>query len=68
MADILSSVIAYGVLHMRGVLGLPGWRWLFLIEGLLTIVLGLFAFLIMPPGPCQTESWFRGRKGWFTEK
>ncbi|KAH8893657.1 MFS general substrate transporter [Thozetella sp. PMI_491] len=67
-ADIASSLIAYGVLHMRGVLGLAGWRWLFLIEGLMTLALGFFCFLAMPPGPCHTASWFRGREGWFTEK
>lgn len=22
----------------------------------------------MPPGPCQTASWFRGKKGWFSER
>ncbi|KAK3290554.1 major facilitator superfamily domain-containing protein [Chaetomium fimeti] len=68
IADICSSLLAYGILHMRGVQGHSGWRWLFLIEGLMTLVIGLFAFLLMPAGPCQTASWFRGKKGWFNER
>ncbi|PON24346.1 MFS transporter [Trichoderma gamsii] len=68
LADILSALLAYGLLHMRGISGKSGWRWLFLIEGLLTLVVGLFAWLLMPPGPCQTASWFRGKKGWFNER
>jgi hypothetical protein len=31
-ADICSSLLAYGILHMRGVQGYAGWRWLFLLE------------------------------------
>jgi hypothetical protein len=30
--SIVASFLAYGVLHMRGVLGKAGWRWLFLVE------------------------------------
>ncbi|KAL2259279.1 hypothetical protein VTK26DRAFT_7105 [Humicola hyalothermophila] len=67
-ADILSALFAYGILHMRGVQGHSGWRWLFLLEGLLTLVVGLLAFLLMPAGPCETASWFRGKNGWFTER
>ncbi|CAK7215104.1 hypothetical protein SCUCBS95973_002365 [Sporothrix curviconia] len=66
--EILADIMAYGILHMRGVHGLAGWRWLFLIEGLITLVAGLFAFLLMPAGPCQTASWFRGKNGWFTPR
>lgn len=39
----------------------------FLIEGLLTLVIGVFSFGLMPPGACQTAHWFRGKKGWFNE-
>ncbi|KUI63737.1 hypothetical protein VM1G_10505 [Cytospora mali] len=68
IADIISALLAYGLLHMRGVAGLAGWRWLFMIEGILTFIIGLLAYLLMPAGPCHTASWFRGKNGWFTER
>ncbi|RVX72581.1 hypothetical protein B0A52_03977 [Exophiala mesophila] len=68
IADIIAAFLGFGLLHLRGHLGYEGWRWLFLIEGLLTFVLGLIAFILMPPGPTQTANWARGKKGWFTER
>lgn len=32
VADIVACFLAFGLLHMRGVSGVSGWRWLFLIE------------------------------------
>jgi MFS family permease len=68
IADILSAIFAFGLLHMRGVAGVAGWKWLFLVEGLFTLVVGILAFGLMPASPCATKSWFRGRNGWFSEK
>lgn len=68
IADILASFLAFGILHMRGVGGKSGWRWLFLIEGIITGVLGIAAFFLMPASPTQTASWFRGKDGWFTKR
>jgi len=67
-ADIAAGFIAYGLLHLRGVDGKSGWRWLFLLEGLLTLVIGLASFILMPPSPTQTANWSRGKAGWFTER
>lgn len=66
--NILGSLIAAGVLQMRGINGWSGWQWLFLLEAIVTLIIGIFSWGVMPPGPCQTRNWFRGRKdGWFTE-
>ncbi|KAG2104403.1 allantoate permease [Suillus discolor] len=67
LCGIAASFIAYGTLHMDGVAGAAGWRWLFMIEGLLTLLIGFFSFFRMPPSPTQTKTWFRPN-GWFTER
>ncbi|KAK4227401.1 major facilitator superfamily domain-containing protein [Podospora fimiseda] len=67
-ADIFAALSAFGLLHMRGVGGLSGWRWLFLVEGLITLGFGLMSFVLMPAGPTQTASYWRGEKGWFTPR
>ncbi|KAJ4173041.1 hypothetical protein NW754_012046 [Fusarium falciforme] len=66
-SNIVGSLLASGILQMRGVAGLGGWRWLFILEAIGTFIVGLFSWVLMPPGPCQTKSWFRGKDGWFTE-
>ncbi|OBR10758.1 Major facilitator superfamily transporter [Colletotrichum higginsianum IMI 349063] len=65
--NIVGSLVAAGVLQMRGVAGWAGWRWLFLLEGIATLIIGIFSWGLMPPGPTQTKNWFRGKEGWFTE-
>lgn len=67
-ADIFAALSAFGLLHMRGVGGYSGWRWLFLIEGMVTLVFGILSFGLMPAGPTQTAGWLRGEKGWFTPR
>ncbi|KAF5001825.1 hypothetical protein FGRMN_800 [Fusarium graminum] len=67
-SNIVGSLLAAGILQMRGVLGWGGWRWLFLLEAIGTFIIGLFSWVLMPPGPCQTKSWFRGKDGWFSER
>jgi hypothetical protein len=40
VARVISALLAAGILNMRGVNGRPGWFWLFLLEGLLTVLIG----------------------------
>ncbi|KAL1590070.1 hypothetical protein WHR41_01032 [Cladosporium halotolerans] len=67
LVDIGVGFAAVGLLSMRGILGYEGWRWLFLIEGMFTFVIGLASFFLMPQSPARTKSWLFPR-GYFTDK
>jgi hypothetical protein len=38
--NIITAFLGAGLNQMRGVLGYAGWRWMFLIEGLFTLLIG----------------------------
>ncbi|OJJ53793.1 hypothetical protein ASPSYDRAFT_186884 [Aspergillus sydowii CBS 593.65] len=42
-----SGIIAYGLMQMEGVEGLRGWRWIFIIEGVITCAIAIFAYIFM---------------------
>ena len=42
----LGSPLSGALLEMHGVLGKPGWFWMFVLEGLPAVALGVFAFSI----------------------
>ncbi|KAI0784919.1 MFS general substrate transporter [Abortiporus biennis] len=67
MSHIVGAFVATGILRLRGVNGKSGWRYLFLIEGGFTLLVGFMSFFLMPPSPTQTKAWYRP-KGWFTDR
>ncbi|KDQ22404.1 hypothetical protein PLEOSDRAFT_36128 [Pleurotus ostreatus PC15] len=67
VCTIAASFLAFGVLRLRGHEGKEGWRWLFLVEGCITLAVGIATFFKMPPSPTDTKKWYRP-KGWFTER
>jgi ACS family 4-hydroxyphenylacetate permease-like MFS transporter len=52
----IASSISGFILQMNGFLGLAGWRWLFLLQGLPAVVLGVICFFYLDDGPAQA-SW-----------
>ena len=64
--QVFVPILAFGVLRLRGLHGYAGWRWLFLIEGLINLVIGVWSVFMMAPSPTQTKALWRP-KGWFTE-
>lgn len=68
MTNIVSAFLAYGILHMRGISGWAGWRWMFALEGGVTAIIGIMSWFYLPPSPTETASWFRGKDGWFSER
>ncbi|RDX50201.1 MFS general substrate transporter [Polyporus arcularius HHB13444] len=47
LAGAFGGILAYGIGKMSGVAGLNGWRWIFIIEGILTVVVALSAYLFI---------------------
>ncbi|WP_168213014.1 MULTISPECIES: MFS transporter [unclassified Bradyrhizobium] len=61
MAQPVAMVIGGGISgiileHMNGVLGLQGWRWMFLLEGLPAVLLGVAAYFYLTDKP-KDASW-----------
>ncbi|CAJ2509734.1 Uu.00g056340.m01.CDS01 [Anthostomella pinea] len=67
IARVISALLAAGILEMRGTQGKPGWFWLFILEGLLTLVIGIVSFLYLPRSPTATKSVLCPRP-WYTER
>jgi len=55
VAGAISGLAAYGLLQLNGFGGLQGWQWLFLIEGIPSIVFGVFTYFILPSSPSQVK-------------
>ncbi|KAH6662909.1 alternative sulfate transporter [Plectosphaerella plurivora] len=66
IAAAISGIIAYGILHMRGVAGLAGWQWLFIIEGIFTILVGVAFLATFPESAANPVSLLRHR--YFTDR
>jgi sugar phosphate permease len=57
MAGLLGAPVSGVVLDaMTGVHGLRGWQWLFLVEGLPSVLLGIVSLFLLPDGP-QSARW-----------
>ncbi|KAK7541026.1 inner membrane transporter yfaV [Phyllosticta citribraziliensis] len=49
--NALSPILASGILKLKGEHGMKGWQWLFLIEGVFTIFVGLSLLFLLPGSP-----------------
>ncbi|PKS08524.1 hypothetical protein jhhlp_004909 [Lomentospora prolificans] len=66
VAAAMTGIIAYGILHMRGIAGLAGWQWMFILEGIFTILIGFVFLAVFPHSAANPVSLLRIR--YFTER
>ncbi|KAJ7045902.1 MFS general substrate transporter [Mycena alexandri] len=55
LAGAFSGLLAYGINFMSGTRGLEGWSWIFILEGIATVAVGLLAFLVLVDFPSTAE-------------
>ncbi|PGH15060.1 hypothetical protein AJ80_05685 [Polytolypa hystricis UAMH7299] len=51
LSGAFSGLLAYGIAKMDGVGGLAGWRWIFILEGLLPVVTAFVSWYLLPDSP-----------------
>jgi len=67
VANVIGSPLAGAILNVRWG-GWPGWRWLFILEGLPAVVLGLVTIYLLPDWPTEAR-WLRSEEcQWITEE
>ncbi|KAK8089011.1 MFS general substrate transporter [Apiospora hydei] len=55
---LFSGLLAYAIQNLEGTGGYAGWRWVFIIEGLMTVVISVPVIIFCPNFPHQAQSWF----------
>jgi ACS family tartrate transporter-like MFS transporter len=53
LANALSGPISSRLVQLQGVAGLAGWQWLFLIEGAVSVGLGVLCYYFLKDGPAN---------------
>jgi MFS family permease len=48
IAGAVGGLLAFGIGNMAGLAGFRGWRWIFIIEGMPSVVLGVVTFFALP--------------------
>lgn len=66
LSSVFMGLIAGALLHLDGRLGLRGWQWLFLLEGLPPILLGLIYLYRLPDNPAQAPWLTPDERVWIT--
>jgi len=64
ISTALGSPISAGLLEMNGILGLAGWQWLFIMEAIPALVLGVVVFFYMTDRPEQASWLEKDERDW----
>ncbi|TVY41700.1 putative transporter [Lachnellula subtilissima] len=57
-ASAFAGILAYGLMQLNGRAGLEGWSWIFIVEGILTCILGIFSYVMIVDFPeLSPKSW-----------
>ncbi|KAL4897490.1 major facilitator superfamily domain-containing protein [Aspergillus ambiguus] len=57
LSGAFSGLLAAGIAQMDGVGGYEGWRWIFILEGIATVILGAACFFLLIDSPRLSGRW-----------
>jgi len=57
-ASALAGILAYGLMQMNGLANLSGWRWIFIMEGIITCLIAFAGYVLIVNFPDDsTRNW-----------
>src|SRR6187397_3654598 len=68
LAGILGNPLSGALLGLDGVMGLKGWQWLFIIEGIPSVVLGIVTWFYLTDRPEKAHWLTSEQKAWLAER
>lgn len=57
LSGAFSGLLAAAIAEMDGVGGYTGWQWIFILEGIITILLGVMTFFLLIDSPRLSGKW-----------
>ncbi|HEY9787612.1 MAG TPA: MFS transporter [Candidatus Obscuribacterales bacterium] len=67
-AGVLGGLIASQILELHGLFGLAGWKWLFIITGLPSVIMGWMTVFCLPDRPDKAKWLSAEEKDWLKER
>lgn len=66
LANVIGAPISTWIITHIGWAGLPGWRWLFLLEGVPAFIFGIVTFFYLSENPAQAKWLSQDEKDWLS--
>jgi MFS transporter, ACS family, tartrate transporter len=66
-AGLLGSPVSGALMQLNGLLGLHGWQWLFLVEGIPALALGLLTFHFLTDRPADAKWLSSAERDWLSQ-
>jgi hypothetical protein len=63
-----SGFLVYSINYMDGVAGLEGWQWIFILEGIITVVFGISCLKLLPDSPATARFLDRSQRNFLVSR
>jgi len=68
ISSFLGSPVSAAILQADNWLGVRGWKWLFILEALPAILLGVATWFVLPDRPCRAKWLSAEQREWLTHR
>lgn len=68
LLQVIGAPLAAALLALDGYLGLAGWQWLFIVEGIPTVLMGVYTKVNLAESPAKASFLTPAEKAWLQQR